>query len=85
MADLDCIAQDGARFIEESFKIWCQKDYKNYFLDEFRCFRLYVPADGTVMSDWQLVFARRSDENFFFTVFMKNNKVESTGLDALIA
>jgi len=81
MNNLDLLVEESSKFVEHNFEIWTNKIYSKDFLDEFKCVNLDIPMEGEGKNDWQITFARRLDEDFVFTVYVVNNKVESTDLD----
>jgi hypothetical protein len=81
MKNLDWLIKESSPFVKHSFEIWTNKAYFEYFLDEFKCVSLDIPVECNAENNWQITFARRSDEDFVFTIYVVNNKVESTDLD----
>jgi len=81
MNNLDPLVEESSRFVKSSFEIWTNKTYPESFFDEFKCVSLQLPLGGNAANDWQITFARRSDLCFVFTIYIVDNKVESTDLD----
>ena len=81
LKNLNWVIKESTYFIANSFEIWTDKTYLENFLDEFKCVALDIPFKGKATNNWQITFARCSDEDFVFTVYFVNNKVESTDLD----
>jgi hypothetical protein len=82
VSNLDSLVLHFSDLVKPHFETWCQKDYADHFLKEFECTGLHIPINGNEKNEWEITFARISDQNFVFIVFFENGVAVNTDLDS---